>query len=87
MRIFEQSIARLIRIALPGVIVILGLRASPGLVAAISSHGDVDLAVSAIWSMAGPLHAVRDWLPGLHAACGPTRPAASTLRSCQESAT
>ena len=87
MRIFEQSIARLIRIALPGVIVILGLRVSPGLVAAISAHGDVDLAVSAIWSMAGPLHAVRDWLPGLHAARGPTGPAASTLRSCQGSAT
>jgi hypothetical protein len=83
---FEQSIARLIRIASPGVVVILGLCVSPGMVAAISGHGDVDLAVSAMWSMAGPLHVVRNWLPGLRTARRPIGPATSTLRSRQGSA-
>jgi len=87
MSTFEQSIARLIRIASPGVVVILGLCVSPGMVAAISGHGDVELAISAMWSVAAPLHVVRNWLPGLRAARGPIGPVTSTLRSRQGSAT
>ena len=87
MSTFEQNISRLIRIASPGVVVILGLCVSPGLAAAISGHGDVDLAVAAMWSMAGPRHMVRNWLPGLRTARVPIGPAASTLRSRQGSAT
>ena len=87
MSTFEQSIARLIRIASPGVVVILGLCVSPGMVAAISGHGDVELAISVMWSVAAPLHAVRNWLPGLRAARGPVGPVTSTLRSRQGSAT
>ena len=45
MSTFEQNIARLIRIASPGVVVILGLCVSPGMAAAISGHGNVDRAV------------------------------------------
>ena len=82
MSTFAQSIARLIRIASPGVVVILGLCVSPGMVAAISGHGDVELAV--LWSVAAPLQMVRTWLPGLRAARGPIT---STLRSRQRSAT
>jgi hypothetical protein len=86
MSTFEQSIARLIRIASPGVVVILSFCISPGMVVAISGHGDVDLAVAAMWSVAGPLHMVRNWLPGLRTARSPIGPAASTLRSRQGSA-
>jgi len=78
MSTFEQRIARLIRIASPGVVVILGLCVSPGMVAAISGHGDVELAV--LWSVTAPLHMVRTWLPGVRAAT-------STLRSREGSAT
>lgn len=63
MSTFEQSIARLIRITSAGVVVILGVCVSPGMVAAISGHADVELAVSAMWSVAGSLHVVRNWLP------------------------
>ena len=83
MSTFQKNIARLIRIAAPGVVVILGLCISPGLVAAISGHGDLELAVSAVWSATGPLHMVRTWLPGLRAARGPIVPVTSTLRSRQ----
>ncbi len=76
---YEQNIARLIRIASAAVVVILGLRVSPGLVAAISSDGDVELAVSVMWSMIGPLLAVNDRLPGMRAARGPFKPATSAL--------
>src|SRR3954471_6995078 len=84
MSTFEQSIVRLIRIASPGVVLILGLCVSPGLVAALSAHGDAELAVSAMLSVAGPLHGVRNRLPGCGAAPGPIGPAASTLRSRQQ---
>jgi hypothetical protein len=79
MSTFKQSIGRLIRIASPGVVVLLGLYVSPGMVAAISCHGDVELAVAAMWSMAGPLHLARNWLPGLRAARGPIGPVTSPL--------
>jgi hypothetical protein len=85
MRTFEQNIARLIRIASPGAVVILGLCVSPGMVAAISGHGDVELAV--LWSAAARLHVVGNWLPGFRAARGPTGRVASTLRARQGSAT
>lgn len=87
MNTYWQNFARLIRIASPGVVVILGLCVSPGLVGAISGHGDLEFAVSAMWSVAGPLHVVRNWLPGLRAARDPIGPVASTLRSRQASAT
>ena len=87
MSTFEQIIARLIRIASAGVVVILGICISPGMVAAISGHGDVELALSAMWSVAGPLHVVRNWLPGRRAARGPIRPATSALQPRQGSAT
>jgi hypothetical protein len=80
MSIFAQSIARLIRIASPGVVAILGLCICPGMAAAISGHRDADIAVAAMWLVAGPLHVVRNWLPGLGAARGPVT---STRRSRQ----
>jgi hypothetical protein len=85
MSIYWQNMARLIRIAAPGVVAILGLCVSPGLLAAISGQGDLEFAVSAMWSVAGPLHVVRNWLPGLRAAPDPIGPV-STLRSRQGSA-
>ena len=75
----EQNIAWLIRIASAAVVVILDLRVSPGLVAAISSRGDIELALSVMWSMIGPLLAVNDRLPGMRAARGPFKPAMSAL--------
>jgi hypothetical protein len=55
--------ARLLRIAVAGTVVIVGLWVSPGTVVAISGHGDIELAVSVMWSMIRPLHAVRNRLP------------------------
>jgi hypothetical protein len=78
---FAQSIARLIRIASPGVVAILGLCVCPGMAAAMSGHRDADIAVAAMWFVAGPLHVVRNWLPGLGAARGPIGPVTSTRRS------
>ena len=86
MSTFEQSIVRLIRITSAGVVVILGVCVSPGMVAAISGHADVELAVSAMWSVAGSLHVVRNWLPGRRAARGPSGTVTSPLRSRHGSA-
>jgi len=86
MSTFESSIARLIRVASLGAVVILGLRVSPGMVAALSGHGDLERVVSAIWSMAAPLHLARNWLPGFGTARGPIGLLTSAHRSGPRSA-
>jgi hypothetical protein len=84
MSTYWQNIARLIRIALPGVVAVLGRGVSRGIVAAMARHGDVELAIQVMGSMIAPQ--IRNWLPGLRAARGPIGPV-STLRSRQGCAT
>ena len=79
MRTCEQNVVRLIRIASLGVVVVFGLCVSPGMVAAMPDHRDVELTVAAMWSMVKPFHALRYWLHGLVAACGPIGPVAPLL--------
>ncbi len=59
----KQNIAALARIAALCTFTLLAAGFSPAIAATLSRSLDVGVTLSAMWSMIGPLFAIRDWLP------------------------
>lgn len=58
----KQNIAALVRIAILCALPLLAAGFSPAIAATLSRSVDVGVTLSAMWSMIGPLFAIRDWL-------------------------
>lgn len=63
--LIRQNITALARIAVLGALVFLSVSVLPAFAATLSRSADVSATLSAMWSMIGPLFAIRDWLPPL----------------------
>jgi hypothetical protein len=59
----KQKVAALARIAVFGALTLLVAGFSPAIAATLSRSVDVGVTLSTVWSMIGPLFAIRDWLP------------------------
>jgi hypothetical protein len=59
----RQSVTALVRITVLCGLAVASVSFSPGFAATLSRSADVGSTLSAMWSMIGPLCAIKDWLP------------------------